>query len=181
MSGMTSPAVEPSVFRDAMARFPSGVVIATARDEAGEAHGFTASSFCSVSADPPLVLVCLARSANCHPVFSRCRSFAISIVAADQVHHAVRFATKGARKFTDLDFTTTANGQPALSDALVTLNCAVAGRHPAGDHTIIVGHVQQIGLGVHDQPAVYYNRTFHTLVATDDASGTYAESAKRRR
>jgi flavin reductase ActVB len=169
MSRMTSPAVEPAVFRDAMARFPSGVVIATARDETGEAHGFTASSFCSVSADPPLVLVCLARSANCHPVFSRCRSFAISILAADQVHHAVRFATKGARKFTDLDFTTTANGQPALSGALATLDCVVAGRHPAGDHTIIVGHTEQITLGDHEPPAVYYSRSFHTLVSGEKA------------
>jgi flavin reductase ActVB len=166
---MTSPEVEPSVYRDAMARFPSGVVIATARDETGEAHGFTASSFCSVSADPPLVLVCLARSANCHPVFARCRSFAISIVAAGQVHHAVRFATKGARKFTDLDFTTTANGQPSLAGAVATLDCVVAGRHPEGDHTIIVGHVQEVALADHEPPAVYYSRAFHTLVAMDDA------------
>jgi flavin reductase ActVB len=167
---MTSPEGEPSMFRDAMARFPSGVVITTARDENGEAHGFTASSFCSVSADPPLVLVCLAKSANCHPVFTRCRRFAISIVAAGQVHHAIRFATKGARKFTDVGFTTTATGQPSVAGALATLDCVVAGRHPAGDHTIIVGDVQQIALGDHEPPAVYYRRAFHSLVATPTPS-----------
>jgi flavin reductase ActVB len=170
MSRMTSLAIEPALFRDAMSRFPSGVVIATARDEAGEAHGFTASSFCSVSADPPLVLLCLATSANCHPVFARCQGFAISVLHAGQVEHAVRFATKGARKFTDLDLTSTANGHPSLAGALVTLDCIVEDRHPAGDHTIIVGHVQHVALGDGEQPTVYYSRAFHTLVAMDGSS-----------
>lgn len=160
---MTSLAVEPALFRDAMARFPSGVVVATTRDDAGEAHGFTASSFCSVSADPPLVLLCLATSATCHPVFARCRRLAISILHAGQVEHAVRFATKGAPKFTDLDLTSTVNGQPALTGALVTLDCVVEDRHPAGDHTIIVGHVQHVVLGDDRPVTVYHGRAFHTL------------------
>jgi flavin reductase ActVB len=160
---MTSLAVEPALFRDAMSRFPSGVVVATTRDDAGEAHGFTASSFCSVSADPPLVLLCLATSATCHPVFARCRGLAISILHAGQVEHAVRFATKGAPKFTDLDLTSTVNGQPALTGALVTLDCVVEDRHPAGDHTIIVGHVQHVVLGDDRPVTVYHGRAFHTL------------------
>jgi flavin reductase ActVB len=168
---MTSLAVEPALFRDAMSRFPSGVVIATTRDEAGEAHGFTASSFCSVSADPPLVLLCLATSATCHPAFARCHGFAISFLHAGQVEHAVRFATKGARKFDSLDRASTANGQPSLSGALVTLDCTVEDRHPAGDHTIIVGQVRHIALGDDAPPAVYCNRAFHALAATDHASG----------
>jgi flavin reductase ActVB len=165
---MTSLAVEPALFRDAMARFPSGVVIATARDEAGEAHGFTASSFCSVSADPPLVLLCLATSATCHPVFARCHAFAISILHSRQVEHAIRFATKGASKFTNLDLTDTANGQPSLSRALVALDCIVEDRHPAGDHTIIIGNVQHVALGDEEPPAVYYSRAFHTLATADE-------------
>ncbi len=167
---MTSLAVEPALFRDAMARFPAGVVVATARDDAGQAHGFTASSFCSVSADPPLVLLCLATSANCHPVFARCHGFAISILHAGQVEQAVRFATKGARKFTDVDLTSTANGQPSLAGALVTLDCIVKDRHPAGDHTIIIGHVQHVALGDEEPPAIYYSRAFHTLDTADDNS-----------
>jgi len=64
----TKAAVDQAAFRDAMARFPSGVTIVTTYDETGRPCGFTASSFCSVSADPPLVLVCLARSARSFPV-----------------------------------------------------------------------------------------------------------------
>jgi flavin reductase ActVB len=165
---MTSLTVEPALFRDAMARFPSGVVVATTRDEAGEAHGFTASSFCSVSADPPLVLLCLATSATCHPVFARLHGFAISILHSRQAEHAIRFATKGASKFTNLDLTNTGNGQPSLSGALVTLDCIVEDRHPAGDHTIIIGNVQHVALGDGQPPAVYYSRAFHTLAAADE-------------
>jgi flavin reductase ActVB len=165
---MTSLAVEPALFRDAMARFPAGVVVATARDEAGEAHGFTASSFCSVSADPPLVLLCLATTANCHPVFARCPGFAVSILHSGQVEHAVRFATKDTRKFTGVDLASTVNGQPSLAGALVTLDCTVEDRHRAGDHTIIVGHVQHVALGTEGPPAVYYSRAFHTIVAADE-------------
>ncbi|OLT12359.1 hypothetical protein BJF78_03790 [Pseudonocardia sp. CNS-139] len=155
---MTPLAADPALFREAMARFPAGVVIATAHDEAGRPHGFTASAFCSVSADPPLVLVCLATSATCHPVFARCDRFAVSVLQAGQEHHATRFATKGARKFTDLDVTTTAGGQTALAGAHATLDCHVEGRHPAGDHTIIVGHVRHVVLGEPAPPAVYYRR-----------------------
>ena len=56
-------------FRDTMAAFPSGVTIMTIADRAGRPWGFTASSFCSLSLDPPLVLVCLAKTAMCHPAF----------------------------------------------------------------------------------------------------------------
>lgn len=55
-------------FRSALARFPSGVTIVTTRSEDGTPHGFTASSFASLSLDPPLVLVCLDRGATCYPV-----------------------------------------------------------------------------------------------------------------
>ncbi|SRR6266481_1881944 len=58
-----------ATFKEAMSRFPSGVVIATASDEHGKSWGFTASSFSSVSLEPPLVLVCLSKGADCHRVF----------------------------------------------------------------------------------------------------------------
>ena len=87
-----APAVAPPAFRAAMSRFAAGVTVVTTRDEQHRPYGFTASSFCSVSLDPPLVLVCLARTANSFPVFARSPRFAVSILQAHHVELAERFA-----------------------------------------------------------------------------------------
>src|SRR5690606_38117209 len=73
-------AATDAAFRDALSRYASGVVIVTTRDRTGTPHGFTATSFCSVSLDPPLVLVCLARSARCHAAFAQTDAFAVSVL-----------------------------------------------------------------------------------------------------
>ena len=91
--------VDQAAFREAMARFPAGVTIVTTADRAGRPRGFTASSFCSVSLDPPLVLVCLARSAESYPVFDTCDRFAVSMLGEDDADLAHRFATRRPDKF----------------------------------------------------------------------------------
>src|SRR5438270_741914 len=81
LTGLISPKVRPMIdaseYKNALASFPSGVVIATARGSDGLHQGFTASAFSSVSLSPPLVLVCLARSAACFDTFDSTESFAI--------------------------------------------------------------------------------------------------------
>ena len=86
-------------FREAMASFPSGATIVTTADAAGDWWGFTASSFCSVSMDPPLVLTCLARSAQCFPAFAAADRWNIHVLPHRHADLAVRFATRGADKF----------------------------------------------------------------------------------
>lgn len=91
-------------FKQAMASFPSGVTIVTTVDGDGKWWGFTATSFCSVSMDPPLVLVCLARGAECHPVFEAAEHFVIHVIHSEHTDLALRFATRGADKFGDGSF-----------------------------------------------------------------------------
>ncbi|MGH3912824.1 MAG: flavin reductase family protein [Pseudonocardiaceae bacterium] len=155
--------MDSTEFRDAMARFPSGITIVTTCDESGRPHGFTASSFCSVSAEPPLVLVCLARSANSYPVFARNGRFAISILQADHVPLAQRFASKNADKFAGGGFVRTPRGAMVLDEALAVVECSVHSRHEAGDHMIMVGEVEQVLLADRRRPAVYFDRTFGTI------------------
>jgi flavin reductase ActVB len=155
--------VDLSEFRDAMARFATGVAIVTTCDEAGTPYGFTASSFCSVSLVPPLVLVCLARSARSHSVFTRNPNFAISILRSTHAELAQRFASTIPDRFAPGGFSYTPQGSIVLDEALAVVECSVYSRHEAGDHVIMVGEVGQVVLAERGGPAVYFDRGFRTL------------------
>lgn len=156
-------------FRDAMAAFPSGVTIMTTADRAGRPWGFTASSFCSLSLDPPLVLICLAKTARCHPAFHQSDDWTIQIVAPRHLSLVTRFATSGADKFAGGEFTPDDRGVPVLPDAPVTLTCSAHARYDGGDHSILVARVLDVTL-LNDQPMLYFRRAFHPL-----AHGTPAQ------
>lgn len=162
MTAVRAAADDSQVFRDAMASFPSGVTIVTTADDDGRWWGFTASSFCSVSMDPPLVLVCLATTAQCHPAFERAERFIVHVVPPAHADLAVRFATRGADKFGDAGFRADEAGLPVLDEASVTFDCAAHAVHPAGDHSILVGRVVRTRLG-EEHPAVYFRRRFHLI------------------
>jgi flavin reductase ActVB len=155
---------EPDEFRRAMASFPSGVVIATTIDSAGRPWGFTASAFCSVSLDPPLVLVCLAKDADCHAAFTRARRLAMHVLHPGQSELALRFATKGVDKFAGEDFSPNAHGIPVLRHAPVGLDCTLHAQYDAGDHTVLISRVRTVTLAGR-APVVYYQRRFHPLSA----------------
>jgi flavin reductase ActVB len=153
------------LFRDAMASFPSGVTIVTTADADGRWWGFTATSFCSVSMDPPLVLVCLAGTAECHPVFASAQHWIVHVIHPEHAGLAVRFATRGTDKFADAGFVANDRGLPILPQACVRLDCTAHERVPGGDHTILLGRVEQTTIG-ENLPAVYFRRDFHTLTTT---------------
>lgn len=161
MAGATASA-DSTRFKDAMAHFPSGVTITTTTDATGRPHGFTASAFCSVSLEPPLVSVCLARSATCHPVFAECAEFAVNVLRPEHAALASRFALSGADKFPDSGFRLTGAGMVVLDQALIMLECAVHARYEAGDHTILVGEVLRTRLGT-GEPMVFFGRGFHRI------------------
>jgi flavin reductase ActVB len=150
-------------FRAAMSRFPTGVVIVTTRGDGGTPYGFTASSFCSVSLEPPMVLVCLATSANCHPAFAATRDFAVSILRDGQQDLARRFATRSEDKFLVDGFAAGPNGSSVVEEALAVVECSVHARHEAGDHVIILGLVERVRLSEPGMPVVYFDRGFGTL------------------
>lgn len=157
------PPDEGQLFRDAMASFPSGVTIVTTTGPDGRWWGFTATSFCSVSMDPPLVLVCLADNAECHPVFAEAQRWIVHVIHPEHAELAVRFATRGADKFADAGFVADENGLPVLERACVTLECTVHATHPGGDHTVLLGRVDRTRVG-DTLPAVYFRRDFHPLL-----------------
>jgi flavin reductase ActVB len=134
--------LDPTAFRDAMKRFASGVTIVTTIDTDGSWKGFTASAFCSLSLDPPLVLVCQARTSSSYDAFTRCDRFLVNILGEEHRDAALRFARSGGDKFAGGDFEPgRVTGLPLLPDALAVVACRVHARYDGGDHDIYVGRV----------------------------------------
>lgn len=151
--------LDATAFRSALARFPSGVTIVTTRSATGSLHGFTASSFAALSLDPPLVLVCLDRGADCFPVFMEAQRFVVNIATPAHAQLAMRFATKGADKFAPGSFEFDQHGLPALPDAAAVIGCELEQAVPGGDHVILIGrvHTAQTGSG---KPVTWYRGDF---------------------
>jgi flavin reductase ActVB len=161
-TGVT-PEISAEDYREALSRFPSGVTVVVTEDHTGAPRGFTASAFTAVSQDPPLVLVCLTKSADSYPAFTAAEKFAIHFAADENTTVATRFATKGADKFAGDDFDEHPDGLPALRGAVARLSCSMHARHDGGDHEILVGRVEGVHLGEAETPAVYHARRFHAL------------------
>lgn len=156
---VTTTSTVPELFRAAMSAFPSGVTIMTTVGSDGAPRGFAASSFCSLSLDPALVLVCLAKTAQCHDAFMENDDWAIHIVGDSHRELIGRFSTKGVDKFAGGEFTSNAQGVPVLTDASVLLHCTAEARHDGGDHTILIARVNDVALSAAD-PLLYFQREF---------------------
>lgn len=145
-------------FRNALAQFPSGVTITTTRADDGTQYGFTASAFCSLSLEPPLVLVCLQKDADCFAAFETAQSFAVTILRDGQADIARRFATKGIEKFEGLEVEASYAG-PMIVDAAAYVACETFARYEGGDHVILVGLVTR-ARSAGAEPLLHYNRRF---------------------
>ncbi len=152
--------VEPTDFRTAMSQFASGVTIVTTKDDAAAPVGFTASAFSSLSLEPPLVLVCLDKRAECYDAFAAAKTMAISILAEKQDAIALRFASRGADKFGPGGLAPgELTGLPLVEGATVQLECEIIDRPAGGDHTILVGRVMRAAT-IEKAPMLHYNRKF---------------------
>lgn len=148
--------IDAARFRQVLGHFCSGVTIVTA-SEAGEPVGFTAQSFSSVSLDPPLVLVCPAKSSSSWPRMRVTGAFCINILAEDQEALCRSFATRGADKFAGVGWSpSSATGSPVLDGALAWIDCRLETEHDAGDHTIVVGRVVDLDVADGGRPLLFY-------------------------
>ncbi|HEY4276808.1 MAG TPA: flavin reductase family protein [Conexibacter sp.] len=171
---MRSTCAEPSsgpsgldreLLRDVLSSFPAGVVIVTALD--GERPvGLTVNAFCSVSADPPLVLVCVDKGSNTLAAISDAGAFTVNILAAGREQLALLFASKARDKFSALAWREAPGGAggPVLSeDAAAYLACRVERAIEAGDHWIFIGAVSAAGVHEEPVPLLYHRRAFAAL------------------
>mgnify|MGYP001765854986 CR=1 FL=1 len=157
--------VDVAAFRAAMARFPGAVTIVTARDGA-ERRGITATAVCSVSAEPPSLLVCLNRRTGTCAAVQTSGRFAVNLLAGDGGALALAFAgatgATGEAKFATGDWGEDGFGLPLLADAVLGFSCEVAEVIEAGSHCVFIGHIAAVSHG--SGPALVYEQSrFHRL------------------
>ncbi|WP_128377275.1 flavin reductase family protein [Streptomyces cavernae] len=151
-------------FRDVLAHLPAGVSVITTDGPLGPA-GMTASAVCSLSMDPPLVLVCLANRSRTLARLLDHGTFAVNVLRQDQEHIARKFAdpdTGGHNRFAAAAHRHEADGALILDDALAWLSCRVEETHPGGDHMIVTGRIRALG-HTHSRPLIWYARRFNSL------------------
>jgi len=150
-------------FRRALSQFASGVTIVTTRDAAGQPLGLTVSAFCSVSLEPPLVLVCVDKKASSYSGFLESRAFVVNILAEDQQELSRRFATKDLKKFEGVLYRAGIEGIPVLEGAVANLECRLVHAYEGGDHTIFVGGVEKTSVREDVLPLLYFRGSYRRL------------------
>lgn len=160
---MTKSQVNSDDWRAAMGAFPSGVTIATAWD-GDQPRGSTISSFCSVSLDPPLLLICIDKSNPLHDPLLKAGRFGVHILGADAGGLGMRFATPPIdTRFDDLVYDSHDGGAPHIQDALVFLDCVIEQVHEAGTHHVLIGRGERVIQGRAQDPLVYHQGAFLDL------------------
>ena len=134
--------VSPDEFRAVLGRFPSGVTVVTTKAADGTDQGMTVSAFSSLSLDPPLVLICIEKSASVHDTLTTASGFIVNVLSARQEQIARRFAIVDIDRFEGVGFARSAQGYAILDDVLAVIECDRVSLCEGGDHTIIVGEVE---------------------------------------
>jgi flavin reductase (DIM6/NTAB) family NADH-FMN oxidoreductase RutF len=149
-------------FRAALGRFASGVTVVTTCDASSRPHGLTVSAFCSLSLQPPLVLICIDRSTPSHNAFNESKAFVVNILGSEQETLSRHFALHSEDKFAGVAYRKDFDGIPVLENAIANLRCRLVQSFEGGDHTIFIGEVEAVTLK-DDAPLVYYRGGYARL------------------
>ncbi len=163
--------LDPSLFFAIMSAFPTGTTVVTALDSDGMPRGLTSNATCSVSADPPLLLICVDKRSNTLPAIEQSDHFVVNYLSRGSHDVAFRFASKMDAKFERVPWTAGRNGQPVLIESICGYaECVVHRRIEAGDHWVFLGEVEHGWVDPARDPLLYYRRRFLDLSAVRDVS-----------
>jgi flavin reductase (DIM6/NTAB) family NADH-FMN oxidoreductase RutF len=163
--------MDPRKFRNALGKFPTGVVVVTARTPSGELIGMTISSFNSVSLDPPLILFSVHRKALSFATWQSVTRYAVNVLNEDQEQVSNQFARSSGNKWDGLTILTGAHGLPMLPNATVVFECEAYARYDGGDHEIFVGRVEALHehTFTHQRPLVFFEGRYRQLASAATA------------
>ncbi len=140
-------AIEKDFFRQVMGRFATGVTVVTTNYH-GTPAGLTVNAFCSVSLNPPLVLVCIDRTSSVLPLIRESGIYAVNILTTEQEAFSRCFASPSEERHTHFchaDYHTAATGAPILDGALAFIDTRIVAEYAGGDHIIFIGQVEAMG------------------------------------
>ncbi|MDQ0219863.1 flavin reductase [Peribacillus cavernae] len=152
------------LFKESMGRLATGVTVVTSEVD-GRPWGVTVSACCSISMEPPLLLISLfTKNASTEAIMEQQR-FGVSILSNDQTNVAKAGAKPGTAKFfeefTDFDH----DGKThRVKDALTHVHCKVDNVVVAGDHTIFIGLVEHVTVSEMKQPLLHFHRQFGSFI-----------------
>ena len=160
----TNQDLDPARLREVFGIYPSGVV-AVAALVGGVPVGLAASSFTSVSLDPPLVSFSIANASKTWPDLRRSPQLGVTILAEQHAGAARQLAGAVERRFNGLAWTASADGALTLDDGLAQFDTTVYDEVPAGDHTIILLQLQAVRRTELDEPSplVFHRSGFSRL------------------
>ncbi len=154
--------VAPADFRRACGLFATGVAVLTTRAGDGAPHGITVNSFCSLSLNPPLVMVAVAHDCTFLAHFLNCPFYAINILREEQRDLSVRFAQLPEGRFTGVDWREARTGAPWLDGALALIDCKTVRAFDAGDHRILIGETVDVSVS-EGRPLIFYHGGYAQL------------------
>lgn len=156
-------AIEQREFRDAVARFPTGVAVVTAREASGELVGVTVSSLSSVSLEPALLSFSLGRNLHSLEHFVAAERFAINVLREDQHAISTQFATAGADKWNAVAPHDGVFGCPIIRPNVAAFECEKYACYEGGDHLIFLGRVLRLETADDGDPLVFYRSRYHRV------------------
>lgn len=159
--------IERQIYRDAMARLGAAVSVITTTGPAGTA-GFTASAVCSVTDDPPTLLVCMNRGSRLNEAFKANRVLCVNTLAAAQQPLSPLFAgltgvDDMAARFAAAEWTSLVTGSPVLAGAVVSFDCRIAQITEVGGHSVFFCEVDAIQAGSEHEGLIYFGRSYHRI------------------
>ncbi|MFH8447228.1 flavin reductase [Streptomyces sp. NPDC018026] len=157
--------LDPAYFRLVLGHYPSGVVAITGRNAEGAPVGMVATSFTSVSLDPPLVAFLPMRTSTTWAALRETGAFCVNVLPAEQEHISRQLAAKGGDKFGGIAWRTETTGSPVLAGAVAWVDCTVSAVHEAGDHFIVVGLVEDLAIGEPASPLLSFQGGYGTVAS----------------
>ena len=149
--------------RDALGSFATGVTVVTCVGADGSPAGLTVNSFTSVSLDPPLLLVCIARNAASAGPLTQASNFAVNVLQTGQKPASIRFSTRDQDRFGATPWSCGEGGAPILKDSLGVFECERFAVHDGGDHHILVGRVVKASFDANLDPLLYFRGKYRRL------------------
>jgi len=154
---------DPRTLRDALGCFATGVTVVTCLKPDGTPAGLTVNSFTSVSLSPPLLLVCLDKSANSAPALIAASHFAVNVLQTGQQPASIRFSTRDEDRFGATAWACGEAGAPILGESLGVFECERHAVHDGGDHHMLIGQVIKASFDASLDPLLYFRGRYRRL------------------